>query len=175
MTKRYWLLLLISQLLAACGQGTLPGGPTLPTPSTPVPNELVGSWFTGDLANIDYYDPYTGSWSDPGGYGIYFSFNEDGSYEHGAVFSSTVYSCTTKVLSFEKGTVEVGGETLLTHLQTGQASWSNTCGENGENAYGPEDTTWTWSLGSDAYGQETLTLVKTDGSLRGDFQRWDRE
>lgn len=167
------LILVLSALLAACGQfGTVPGGPSGPLPSTPVPSELAGSWYTGTISNIQFYDPVTGSWADTNGEGFYFIFNPDGTYEGGAVISSTSYNCSLKLLGRAVGTFSATADTLTLYQQERRTQVANTCSGVGENVTGSETIQYGWSFGVDAYGNEGLSLTLPDGTLYGTFYPW---
>jgi hypothetical protein len=162
--------------LSACpgGGGTLEEeGASFDTPRTAVPQQLEGDWFVGSLSSIDYYDRSTGTWAEESGSGFYFIFKADGLYEHGAVITSTVYNCTMKLLGSERGTVEVSGDKLIVHRNTGRTNVTNNCGREGVHEMEPESTVWTWRIELDENGVRWLVLKNTDG-LEDRFRPWDQ-
>lgn len=171
MTKRSMYVLVgavLCALLAACGGlGAVPGGP-----SGPIPAELAGSWYTGTISNIQPYDPVTGQWGDTNGEGFYLILNQNGTYEEGAVISSTSYNCSIKLLGRAVGTFAATADTLTLYQQERRTQVSNTCSGVGENVTGPETIVYGWSRGRDEYGNEGLSLTLPDGSLYGTFYPW---
>lgn len=137
-----------------------------------MPGELVGSWFTGDISNIQFYDPVTGSWADPNGEGFYFIFNPDGTYEEGAVINSTSYNCSFRLLGRAVGTFAATADTLTLYQQERRTQAAGNCSGAGENVEGPTTTVYGWSLGADEYGNEGLSLWLSDGTLYGTFYPW---
>jgi hypothetical protein len=150
---------------------TWPAASAGPQPSAR-PTELVGSWFTGTISSIQYYDPVTGTWADPNGEGFYLILDADGGYEEGAVIQSTMYSCSSRLLGRAVGEWSIEGYQLWLARESGKTSITGTCTGSGSNTMGPQVDIYYWELGPDAYGSETLTLRMSDLSPYAAYHRW---
>jgi hypothetical protein len=137
------------------------------------PTELVGSWFTGTISSIQYYDPVTGAWADPNGEGFYLVLDADGGYEEGAVIQSTMYSCSSRLLGRAVGEWSIEGYQLWLARESGETSITGTCSGSGSDTMGPQVSIYYWELGPDAYGTETLTLKMSDLSPYAAYHRWE--
>lgn len=146
--------------------------PVGPQPSAR-PAELVGSWFTGTISSIQYYDPVGGSWADPNGEGFYLILDADGSYEEGAVIQSTMYGCSSTLLGRAVGGWSIEGFQLSLVRESGETSITGNCTGSGTNTMGPQTDIYYWELGPDAYGIETLTLKMGDMSPYAAYHRWE--
>lgn len=164
------MLLAFSSALIACG-GSATDPSELTTPRSELPAELAGSWYTGTLSTIQYYDKRNGSWLDPSGEGFYFIFSADGGYETGAVIVSTVAGCTMKLLGSEIGTVELEGDTLTAHRAWIRTNVTNDCGSSGENEDGSKVSDMIFALDTDEFGKERLTLENEYGVAT--YRRWE--
>jgi len=168
MTPLVRFLLLATLLAAACDDAS-----TLDTPRTAVPAPLAGSWFTGTLSTIQYYDRDTGVFQDPSGEGFYFVFDAGGTYETGAVISSTVAGCTMRLLGDETGTLTVAGADLTVYRHRITTHVTNSCGNDGDRTQGEETRHLHWSIAPDANGLEWLSLAHDDGTVET-YRRWQR-
>ncbi len=77
-----------------------------------------------------------------------------------------------RLLGENQGTWTADGTTLVLDQASGSISITNTCGDSGVYPQGTKRTTYTWSVGPDDYGTETLSLAAIDGSPYGRFHRW---
>jgi hypothetical protein len=137
------------------------------------PAGLAGSWFDGTISSIQVYDRDTGVFADPNGEGFYFIFEPDGSYREGAVISNTQGICSMRLLGENQGTWSADATSVVLDQAGGSISISNTCGDSGTYAQSAKRTMYTWAVGPDDYGTETLSLTSADGTPYGRFHRWD--
>jgi hypothetical protein len=82
--------------------------PNLDTPSgggaaAPLPSDVLGAWYTGTVGNVQYYDPITGGWADTSGTGSSYTFKADGTFEFAFLETSSLYSCTMRILGYRAG------------------------------------------------------------------------
>jgi hypothetical protein len=172
MKKLAIILILFINFLVGCssvaGPGEIPGN----TPRSSVPAELVGSWYEGNPSTINYYDPYTGEWAPPNGSGFTYTFGADGTYTYSGLIQVSSYGCSTTLFGYYTGTVTFEGEVLTVYQNGGQTKYETNCGTNSEEAAAPETTAYSWTLGPDEYGEQTLTLTWPDGGV-SQFRRWE--
>jgi hypothetical protein len=133
----------LAVILAACGgAGLMPvSGPA----GTPVPAEIQGEWVYGRISTIQYYDPVTGSWGQPGGAGDRFRLETDGKYERTRLLQLSTYGCESYLFIWERGTVRVDLEKSQITFQpwTGavksqSCSASNSYEKKGPGSVNPE-------------------------------------
>lgn len=152
----------------------IPTGPLFPLPSTdPLdtpsgggtgvepPAEIVGSWYTGDVSDIGYVDPNTGSYSVGGSEGVGYAFAPDGTWQYGFLITSSLYGCTMRVMVFRTGVV--AAVDAPTHLvspdtQVSQMHSEDDCVEsnNYDRELEPDDETIIWERTTDEYGEVLL-------------------
>jgi hypothetical protein len=150
------------------------GDADAPAPASSArPAELVGSWYTGTISSIQYYDPVDGAWADPNGEGFYLILDADGGYEEGAVIQSTMYSCSSRLLGRAVGDWSIEGYQLWLARESGETSIVGNCSGSGTNTMGPQVDIYYWELGPDEYGVETLTLKMSDLSPYAAYRRWE--
>jgi hypothetical protein len=160
-------------LLLAVGLSVGCGGP--PTPNTPrsaMPAEIRGSWFTGTLSSIQYYDRITGRFQNPSGSGFYFIFDADGDYETGAVIDSTVAGCNMRLLGVEAGTAVDRGDALTLYRHFVTTHVTNSCGNDGERTQGQAERVVSYAVDLDDDGREWLSLTHEDGTVER-YRRWE--
>lgn len=159
-------------LAAALATAACSGGDgDLDTPRSPLPAQLAGSWYTGTLSSIQYYDRNTGVFQNPSGSGFYYVFSSDGSYETGAVIDSTVAGCTMRLLGVEAGTVTLDSQGLQIYRHWITTRVKNSCGSDGQRTQGPTTRRMSWSVTLDETGLEWLTLTHDDGTVER-YRRW---
>ncbi len=88
------------------------------------------------------------------------------------MISDTQYSCSMRLLGENQGTWTADATTLVLDQAGGSISITNTCGDSGIYAQPTRQTVYTWAVGRDDYGMETLSLSTTDGAPYGRFHRW---
>jgi hypothetical protein len=142
------------------GDGGSNGGGSLPA-------ELVGSWHTGSVSMIDYYDPYTGSWSPPSGDGYSYTFTSDGKFTYAGILQISVYSCTTTLFEYLEGTAEVQGTRLVIKPKKGKFKSKDTCNEryNYEKDADLDRDEYGWEIGINEYDQEVLRMTWPSGEV----------
>lgn len=143
------------------------------TPRTAVPAELVGSWYTGTISTVNYYNPTTGQWSPPSGTGITYSLTADGYYEKSGLLQSSLYGCTTTLFVYNKGTVVVDGNKISLYPTYGRVKSQDNCVPR-FNYDKPAELTEEhifWELGTDAYGLEALWLRYAEGDASAFYRR----
>lgn len=167
MLKKIAATLIIATLAIAGCDGE--SGPD--TPRSEPPAELAGDWFTGTLSSIQYYDRDTGEWQNPSGEGFYFIFDDDGSYETGAIIDSTIGGCNMRLLGNETGTLTVDGDEMTLYRHRITVKVTNSCGNSGERTQGESIRKVTWGIEEDENGLAWLVLTGDDGSVER-YRRW---
>jgi hypothetical protein len=161
--------------VVACGGGDGAAGPAGGGgPRTRVPDELVGTWFSGDVSPTEFYNPHTGHWGGNGyGQGVFYRFSADGSYEYGYQNWSELYGCGTQTMFYVKGTMEVD-ETVrvfVLHPTSAKRFERNTCaGTETEVNYRDEGESDYYQVRVADDGTIELWTRYTDGS----DDRWYR-
>jgi hypothetical protein len=159
--------------LLACSAGGSGDGPSAPagagaTPSTRVPDELVGTWYSGDVSPTQFYNPSTGQWGGSGySKGLFYTFTADGRYEYGLQLTSQLYGCGTLTQFYVTGTIAVNtsARSYTLHPAAAKRLERNTCaGTQTESRYAEtgESNYYQVRVGGD--GAEELLTRKTDGS-----------
>ncbi|HEX8387154.1 MAG TPA: hypothetical protein VF576_13270, partial [Rubricoccaceae bacterium] len=155
--------------------GFAPAFPSESAQSTARQAGLVGSWWEGTLSTIQFYNPSTGQWAAPNGTGIFLTLYADGTFRAGGILNVTTGYCTSTLMVDERGTYSAtgtvsGGLTLA--RQTGHSRASNTCGTQVyERVLEPETVAYTFALGQDGQGDETLTRSR-GGQPHSTMRRW---
>ena len=143
------------------------GGPiTQPPPPGSLPEELVGTWYSGQLLNRQLYNRDTGLWSDPGGLGHMYVFGADGSYVLASYLKLGEGTlCVSTVWKYHTGTARVAGEALLLTPSYARTRTQIACGGNSESE--SEDpltaTSIPWKTGVDERGRTRLQLAEEHG------------
>jgi hypothetical protein len=167
------LLLLLACAALACGTDDADADPSGPdgaaaAPSTRVPDELVGTWYSGDVSPTQFYNPNTGQWGGSGyGKGLFYTFKQDGRYEFGFQLTSQLYGCGTLTFFYVTGTMTVNAaaRSYTLHPTSAKRLERNTCAgtqtearytETGESNY------YQVRVGSD--GTQELLTRSTEGS-----------
>src|SRR6478736_3353236 len=76
------------------------------------PAILVGNWGTGQMSSTMFVNRATGSYSEPSGTQVQYRFLPDGRYEYAALTTQSMYSCTTRLLTYKTGFVLYNGSEL---------------------------------------------------------------
>ena len=147
-----------------------PGGPTDQPGAGMVPDELVGSWYNGQVSNTNFYQPETGHWDNAGGTGMFYTLNADGTFEYGWRLYSQLYGCAMTVFVYRKGTVESDPENATVVLHTTYAKMHSEdsgvdhcpAGGNYDKDIEKEDEVLIYEFGQDDYGNEVLYLRNPD-------------
>ncbi len=143
-----------------------PQQPQQPPPAGSLPNELVGTWFSGQLLNRQFYDRDTGIWSDPGGLGHMYIFGADGSYTLASYLKlGEGTMCVSTVWKYHTGTARVAGEELLLTPSYARTRTQIACGGYSESETEDPLTTTRipWQVGQDEQGHTQLQLTEPQG------------
>lgn len=132
-----------------------------------LPSELVGTWHTGSVSMIDYYNPATGEWAPPSGSGFTYTFTADGKFTHAGILQVSTYGCTTTLFEYLEGTAEVQGTKLVLKPKKGKFKSQDTCVEryNYEKDADLSREEYGWEIGLDDYDQEVLRMTWPDGEI----------
>jgi hypothetical protein len=171
------LALALTTLATACGGSDGPSGPGEvdgPGTGTPgetpgagmVPDEVVGTWYTGTVSSINFFTPSTGHWDNAGGTGMFYTLKPDGTFEYGWRLYSQLYGCAMTVLVYRKGTItsEPAQGALVLHTTYARMHSEDNCNESGnyDKPIEKEDETLFYELGQDDYGYEVLWMRGPD-------------
>jgi hypothetical protein len=120
------------------------------------PPDVVGTWGTGQVSSIMFRDRVTGSYSDPSGTQVQYKFLPDGRYEYAALTTQSMYSCTTRLLTFKTGVViyRAGELTFVPEKSTFTSRDSCNARYNYEKPAGMERDTYHWRVLDDQYGRK---------------------
>lgn len=127
--------------------------------------DLSGEWKFGALSFTNYRDAYIGKLSDDGGgIGDNIKIKNDGTYERAARMKMTLYSCTTRLAIWERGTIEVAGQNITFKPLEGSIKSEDNC--NAKFNYQKPASTWTQSfvLSIDSYNRRILMLKAENGN-----------
>lgn len=130
------------------------------------PGDLAGEWMFGALSFTNYRDAYTLKLSDDGGgIGDKIKISADGTYERAARMKFTLYTCTTRLAIWERGTIEVSGGRIAFRPKEGAIRSEDSC--NAKNNYQKPVSPWSrgWEIGRDGYGRTTLMLKSENGDV----------
>jgi hypothetical protein len=159
----------------------LPSGPLFAPPTVdpldarsgagagvPMPGELVGSWYTGTVGSIGYVDPDNGSYSDGSTQGMAYTFYPDGTWQYGWMITSSLYSCSMRVVVFRQGTLSAADETRRyadLDATLSQMHSEDTCvsANNYDRELAPDDETILWQRTRDEYGEVLMLRGPTSG------------
>ncbi|MBI5470952.1 MAG: hypothetical protein HY961_01260 [Ignavibacteriae bacterium] len=135
------------------------------TPSTPVPQEMVGMWYAGTIGLTNFYNPGTGQWTSGRGLGMFYKLYANGTYEYGWQGQVTNYNCTTSGLVYKRGTVVVGDSVLTLHSTYGRAKGEYTCSpaSNFDRPEPPSTSTIIVRRGQDEQGNPVMFIRMTTG------------
>ena len=120
------------------------------------PQGLVGTWGTGSVSSTMFMNQRTGSYSAPSGTQVQYKFMPDGRYEYAALTTQSMYSCTTRFMTYKTGIVLYQGNELTFVPQSGKFTSEDSCNAryNYEKPVGLERETYRWRLERDEYGQK---------------------
>jgi hypothetical protein len=148
----------MAALAAIAGAGLVLGGDA--------PAALIGTWGVGTVSGTTFVNRATGSYSDPSGTQVQYKFFSDGRYEYAALTTQSMYSCTTRFMTFKTGVVLYQGNELTFVPQTSKFTSQDTCSarNNYEKPAGLERETYRWRVKRDESGQKMcLQNAKIDG------------
>ena len=133
--------------------GSICGGLLLAAMAPPV---LVGTWGTGSVSSTMFVNRATGSYSAPSGTQVQYKFLPDGRYEYAALTTQSMYSCTTRLMTYKTGIVVFQGNELTFVPQSGKFTSEDNCSArwNYEKPVGLERESYRWRVERDEYGQK---------------------
>src|SRR6478735_5678999 len=103
-----FIALILLTLTASCQKGR---DAVSNTPrATDVPDEIVGTWYYGDVSSTEIFS--NGSWSNEVGSGQYYTFHKDGTFEFGYRNYAMVGTCSNEGMAYRKGTFAVNGNQI---------------------------------------------------------------
>jgi hypothetical protein len=119
-------------LLAGCNKkesspvepGQTTGGTT---PSTPIPQEMTGTWYAGTIGFTNFYNPSTGSWNNSRGLGMFYTLNANGTFEYGWLGELYNYECLTRGWIYRRGTVVLHDSVVVLYDNYGRARGEYSC------------------------------------------------
>lgn len=130
-----------------------------------VPQELVGKWYSGSASLLQDVNKTTGVSTSAYGSSIGYELKSDGTFQFVGLIKSTMYSCTTSLFNHKKGTYKVKGTTITFTLS--KDYWRNdySCAprSNKEQNKSLKDEVYEYSIKTDEYGKDYLSLVGADG------------
>lgn len=135
-----------------------------PPPAGALPAELVGTWYNGQILNLQFYNRDTGVWSDAGGLGHMYALNANGTYTLVSYLKlGEGTTCVSTVAKYQSGTASVNGNTLL--LTPGvNRTRTTTCGGPASDIEGSHATySLPWQVGEDANSHTRLWLDEPQG------------
>jgi hypothetical protein len=159
----------------------VPTGPIWPLPTTDpldmpsgtgagttLPEDIIGSWYAGNVSSIGYVDPNTGSYSEGGSEGLRYVFSEDGTWSFGYLITSQLYACLMRVMVYREGIVDYSDPVAhLLHLdaRTAQIHSEDSCAADGDDDRDlpPDDEVLLWHRTADEYGDVLFLRSPTSG------------
>src|SRR5262249_21169219 len=130
------------------------------------PGVLVGTWGAGQVSSTMFVNRATGSYSEPSGTQVQYKFLPDGRYEYAALTAQSMYSCTTRFMTYKTGVVIYRDDELTFVPQSSKFTSQDTCNAryNYEKPAGLERETYRWRIERDESGQKMcLQNAKVNG------------
>jgi hypothetical protein len=147
------------------------------TTSNPAPtataSNLAGEWLYRISGSSITYTNGAGGYADPSGELSGYKLRADGTYEHGYLLSSSLYSCNIKIFGHETGTWWIDGDKLVFQDKTATLTSKDNCNESGNYVKKRElgHYYYEFRLESDEYGLK-IAFLKTDGN-RDEYYKQD--
>lgn len=126
-----------------------------------VPANLVGEWHSGGASTSGYENTVTGAWRSARSSSFTLRLAADGSYEYIGLMVVETAGCQSRMYNAEKGKATFNGAKLTLKPTSGDSQYS-ICGSNPKPG-SLKASDWSWKLGKDSYGKETLFLGSVDG------------
>jgi hypothetical protein len=119
-----------------------------------IPSEIVGTWQTGSASSINYSNSSTGSTINGGGTQVRYKILPDGRYEYAALSTQATYSCSTNLMTYKAGHIEVKGSVLTFVPENGKFTSEDSCNRqyNYEKPAKLDREIYDWSVQRDQYG-----------------------
>lgn len=180
-------VLSLAVALSGCGDGSsgsggedAPAGTAGDVPAggggngSPVPADLVGSWYTGSGYTSAPYNPVTGAWGTPTGKGLVYVFRADGSYTKAFQSYVTNPPCTNGFTAFESGTLQVTATSLTARPTSGRLVVTDTCApslDSDDPLTGLEDEYFSWELAPSDWDPAETVLILSTQTAESSFRR----
>lgn len=88
---------------------------------------LIGTWSSGSVSPVGFYDASTGSWAPPSGVGQSYELRDDGTFTYAGLIQSSMLSCTTRVFIYSTGVWRKDGSTLVFREKTSRTRSTDNC------------------------------------------------
>jgi len=106
--QAFFVAIILLTLTASCQKGK---DAVSNTPrATDVPDEIVGTWYYGDVSSTEIVS--NGTWSNVVGSGQSYTFRKDGTFEFGYRNYAMVGTCSNEGMAYRKGTFTVNGNQI---------------------------------------------------------------
>lgn len=153
--------------------GVIPAQKPPAAASTAGASNLTGEWLYRIRGSGINYKNDLGEYSDPSGELSGYKLRADGTYEHGYLLSSSLYSCNTKVFGYETGTWWIDGDKLVFKDKTATLTSTDNCNKSANYVKKRELGYYYYQflLERDEYGLK-IVFLKPDGT-RDEYYKQD--
>jgi hypothetical protein len=143
-----------------------------PAPAS-APSNLTGEWLYRISGSSITFTDGAGGYAAPSGELSGYKLKSDGTYEHGYMLSSSLYSCNTRIFGFETGTWWVDGDKLVFKDKTATLTSTDNCHKewNYEKKRELGYYYYQFRLERDEYGLK-IVFLKSDGN-RDEYYKQD--
>lgn len=145
--------------------GAVPQNPPSPqTQSAGVPAQLAGEWLYRISGSSINYKNDVGEYTDPSGELSGYKLKANGTYEHGFLLSSSLYSCNTTIFGYETGVWGVQGNQIIFNDKTATITSKDNCRKAGNYVKKRElrNYSYPFRVERDEYGLK-MVLILGDG------------
>jgi hypothetical protein len=114
----------------------------------------MGTWGTGNTSSTTFRNQRTRSYPAPSGTQVQYKFLANGRYEYASLTTQSMYSCTTRFMTFRTGTVAYQGDILTFIPESSKFTSEDTCNAryNYEKPAGMNREAYRWHVERDEYG-----------------------
>jgi hypothetical protein len=160
-----------SNVLNQTSSGVIP--PRNPPSPTVTALNLAGEWLYRISGSSITFTDGAGGYAAPSGELSGYKLKPNGSYEHGYMLSSSLYSCNTRIFGFETGTWWVDGDKLVFKDKTATLTSTDNCHKewNYEKKRELGYYYYQFRLERDEYGLK-IVFLKSDGN-RDEYYKQD--
>jgi hypothetical protein len=136
-------------------------------------SNLTGEWLYRISGSTITFTDGAGGYAAASGELSGYKLKPDGTYEHGYMLSSSLYSCNTRIFGFETGTWWIDGDKLVFKDKTATLTSTDNCNKsfNYEKKRELGYYYYQFRLERDEYG-EKIAFLKTDGT-RDEYYKQD--
>jgi hypothetical protein len=137
---------------------------TPPAPTAP-PSNLGGEWLYRISGSTITFTDGSGGYAAPSGEMSGYKLKANGTYEHGYLLSSSLYSCNTRIFGYETGTWWIDGDKLVFKDKTATLTSTDNCNKSGNynKKREPGYYYYQFRLERDEYGLK-IVFLKSDGN-----------